>query len=334
MKRLGHVDHGDPMYGWLIGEVFPQLGLRVQSPDVSVYEIVASHGVYIYEVDDGGGPFRVVGKFHGSDLDPSWMFKREIDNITNFKNMGLDQGRYRIPRLLGYNQHINYVLVFEYISGKCLDLFIKDTIFLGRRGELYDALSDVAIFLHILHSRSFDNSRVNFDMEHSYFHETMNRLKQTTPLSRGEEEYLYRLADKWKENHEMWEAHSAYVHGDCTPSNFLFSNNPRLAVLDLERCRRSDPAFDTGRVAGELKHHFIMFTGDGSRAEPFISHFYKKYCSHSDSPNLFHEITRRNPFYQAITELRIAKNPWLSLRHRYVLIQEAKKCLEFIKDGK
>jgi hypothetical protein len=60
-------------------------------------------------------------------------------------------------------------------------------------------------------------------------------------------------------------------------------------------------------------------------AEPFIRHFLKSYSSHfHDYKKAFKEITSRNPFYMAMTELRIG----LSRNYRKWLAYEAMACLK------
>ena len=40
-------------------------------------------------------------------------------------------------------------------------------------------------------------------------------------------------------------------------------------------------------------------------------------------------VTRRLPFFMALTELRIARNEWLSWQHRRRLAREARACLDW-----
>lgn len=326
MNKLGLLQTNDPLYGWMVSEVFPQMGFREKHPTVTVYSIPASNCVYLHKVFGQGKTLRLIGKF-GTDSTSDKMFRKELENYRKLGELDLHNGLYRTMRILAHNSKINHVLVIEYVSGRSLSRIIEAAV-CGNEKGLYHALSELAYFLYLLHSRSNDGSKVNFTREMSYFKATLDQLKGKTPISEGEEAYFNELAERWKNRSEMWEATSSFVHGDCTPSNFVFSKDPRVTALDLERCRRSDPAFDTGRMAGELKHSFLQLTASGERAESFITHFYKSYCSHYDTPEFFSTITKRNPFYQAVTELRIAKNLWLPLDHRHRLIYEAKKCLE------
>lgn len=59
-----------------------------------------------------------------------------------------------------------------------------------------------------------------------------------------------------------------------------------------------------------------------------VRHFLKKCTANFPSPRgAFREITRRLPFYMALTELRIARNDWLDWNYRRRLVWEAHECL-------
>jgi hypothetical protein len=118
------------------------------------------------------------------------------------------------------------------------------------------------------------------------------------------------------------------VHGDATPENFLFGGGLQVIAFDLERTKRADRVFDTGRIAGELKHFFMRATGKKDAAEPFIGHFLWEYACHfPNRDRAFQSITGRTPFYMGITLLRIARNSWIEPEYRRRLINEAKACL-------
>jgi len=333
MQHFCGLYHCDSLNEWLMQQIFPQLGLYDGDGDIEVRQLIGSNRVYRFSTAKNGLEFSVVGKFHGKVLDSpvhkKFLLMQEFQNIQRLQALGFHDGQYQVVRCLGYSEANDYLLVTKYVDGYQLDHFIKEAIFKNDVQGLYDALADLAYFLYLLHSRSIRHDiKVVFNEEYAYAHKTLNRL--TGQTSWEDIEDLSKMVDRWKYKPEMLSVSSVQVHGDCTPTNFIFSDDSRLVALDLERSRRSDPAFDTGRVAGELMHHFIMFTGKTKKAEPLIHHFYKEYCSHSHAPaELFDEITKRNPFYQAITELRIAKNYWISPEHRLRLIDEAKKCLRY-----
>ena len=96
----------------------------------------------------------------------------------------------------------------------------------------------------------------------------------------------------------MWEDQKVIVHGDATPENFMFGNGLSVIAFDLERTKRADRVFDTGRIAGELKHFFMRATGNKDAAEPFIGHFLWEYACHfPNRASAFQSITGRTPFY-------------------------------------
>jgi hypothetical protein len=336
MQRFCELRNCDSLGLWLRHQIFPQLGFsEVNGGSLDACRLRASNRVYLFSAVKDGFPVRVVGKFYGENSDSlrhrKKLLMQEYRNIQLLRKLGFDAGQHQVIRCLGYDEFNDCVLVTNYVEGYQLDFFIKEAIFRNETRPLYDALVDLAYFLWLLHFKTRRaEGKVEFHKECAYAHKTLERLRSQDPTLYGDVEVLSKMIESWKCKAEMWSVPSVQIHGDCTPTNFVFSDNPRLVALDLERSRRGDPAFDTGMVAGELIHHFIMFKGDAKEAEPFIHHLYKQYCFHSSSPDeLFREITGRNPFYQAITELRIAKNNWISPEHRLKLVDEARKCLQY-----
>jgi hypothetical protein len=139
---------------------------------------------------------------------------------------------------------------------------------------------------------------------------------------------LYFLRDQWRAKSCMWEDRAVLVHGDATPSNFLFGRGRHTMAIDLERMKWADRVFDLGRLCGELKHFFFQATGDAHAAEPFIGHLLWEYCCHfPDRVSAFSAITRRTPFHMGITLLRVARNSWIDWEYRWQLVREAKVIL-------
>src|ERR1019366_3746823 len=123
--------------------------------------------------------------------------------------------------------------------------------------------------------------------------------------------------DLWREKPRMWEDRQGFVHGDATPSNFLFGDGLSVIAIDLERMRRADRVFDLGRIARELQHLYLQRTGNKYPPEPFISPFLWEYACHfPDRSRAFQSITGRIPFQMALTLLRIARNSWVDEPHR------------------
>ena len=130
------------------------------------------------------------------------------------------------------------------------------------------------------------------------------------------------LRQHWAQNAAMWADIQVLTHGDATPSNFLFTSHRR--IIDLERMDYRDRAYDVGMVAGELKHHFMLMTGESQCAGPFIGNFLWEYACHfPNREQTFQAIVHRQPFYMGLTLLRIARNSWLDWHYARRLVREA-----------
>ncbi|UCF38380.1 MAG: phosphotransferase, partial [Acidobacteriota bacterium] len=153
------------------------------------------------------------------------------------------------------------------------------------------------------------------------------QLKVAQPISADR---LRHRCDKWEARHEMWSDHQSFVHGDATPTNFIFGpDEETLTAIDFERLHVSDAMYDIGLFAAELKHHFALRIHNAAAAEPFIKCFLEHYFQATDKQEeSYSDFTFRNRFYMALGELRIARNPWLPFGHREWLIHEAGRCLE------
>ena len=117
------------------------------------------------------------------------------------------------------------------------------------------------------------------------------------------------------------------VHGDATPTNFLFPDGQAVA-LDLERLRMADRLWDLSWLAGELKHAWSWRTGKATAAEAAIGHFFRAYLAAlPGDPHLAERLFLLNPFYMALAELRIARNLYLTRDYRRELVAEARRCL-------
>ena len=81
-------------------------------------------------------------------------------------------------------------------------------------------------------------------------------------------------------------------------------------------------------MAGELKHAWGWRTADFAGSEAAIGHFFRMYLA-APGPDtaLTHRVFSLNPFYMALAELRIARNPYLSHDYRRELVAEARRCL-------
>ncbi|MFY9269401.1 MAG: phosphotransferase [Candidatus Manganitrophaceae bacterium] len=331
MNYVGRLPKSDPLYGYLRYDILPQLGFNGASPDFRVYRIPASNHVYLYE--DRHSQTRIIGKFFYdiSDRSPDTAFQymvREFQNLNHLRSIGLTGYPHYIARPLGYNAGLNHVLVEEFCYGTSLTHFISKAIREGAREGLFQKLTALAYFLATLHNRTAGDVTVDFNKDCSYFDRIMEPLKNKGYIGWDEAQEFYHLKDRWREKGDMWEDRQVLVHGDVTPPNILFGDGLWVIAIDLERMKRADRVFDVGRLAAEIKHFFMQYTGDKRLAEPFIGHFLWEYACHFPDRNAaFAAITRRVPFHMGMTLLRIARNDWVTGKYRRELLNEAKKTL-------
>ncbi|MDH4100103.1 MAG: aminoglycoside phosphotransferase family protein [Nitrospirota bacterium] len=331
MIYLGHLSHNDPLHGYLNHEIMPQMGIHGANADFRVFGLQASNHVYLYE--DSRSGVRVVGKFYGGICDRSpesacRRMEREYQNLSYLRGLGFNGYPHYIARPLGRNTGIDCILVQEFCWGIPLTDFIVKAITEGRREALFDKLTSLAWFLATLHNRTATEDRVDFNHDCAYFDRIVDQLRNYGYMKSDEAGALFRLKDQWRERGHMWEDNQVLVHGDVTPTNVLFGDERWVVAIDLERMKRADRVFDVGRVAAEIKHFFMQYTGSGRQAEPFIGHFLWEYACHfPDAHSAFASITRRLPFHMGLTLLRISRNSWISGDYRRRLINAAKKTL-------
>ncbi len=331
MNYLGHLPQSDPLYGYLRYDILPQIGVNGITPNFRVYKIQASNHVYLYE--DRRSQIRLIGKFFGdvSDRSPQTAFRgmeREFNNLNYLRGIGFTGYPHYVARPLSRNASLNCVLVEEFCYGTPLNDFILNAIWKGERETLFRKLTALAYFLATLHNRTATGDRVDFNRDCSYFDRIMEQLTNWGHMGWDEAQEFCQLKDRWRERGIMWEDNQVLVHGDVTPTNILFGDGLWVIAIDLERMKRADRVFDAGRVAGEIKHFFMQYTGDPGLAEPFIGHFLWEYACHfPDRENTFASITRRVPFYLGLTLLRIARNSWIAGKYRRQLLDEAGRTL-------
>ena len=328
MRYVGHLSRKDPLYGYLRHDILQQMGVH-GTPDFRVYKFKASNNVYLYE--DSHSQARVIGKFFRTNRSPQSAFhhmEQEFHNLNYMRGMGFCRYPHYIARPLGYNVNLSCVLVEEFCYGTPLHDLIVNAIQRENREILFQKLTALAYFLVTMHNRTVVNTRVEFGRASSYFDKILKQMKKRGYLGNDESQEFYRLKDRWREKGCMWEDQQVLIHGDVTPSNILFGDGLWVIVVDLERMKLADRVYDLGSMSGELKHFFMQYAGNKALAEPFIGHFLWEYACHfPDRHRAFASITRRLPFYMGLNLLRIARNSWISHKHRRRLLKESKKTL-------
>ena len=283
----------------------------------------------VYRYEESHSRTQVVGKFFlNGNRDGSVAMERmrqEFDNLQVLRGYGLNGYPHHVVRPLGTNESLNGILVEEYCGDAPLSAFINGAIHEARQPRLLAKLTALAYFLATLHNRTANGHSVDFNEDCAYLDRLVRKLQKQNFIGTWDAEELYWLRDLWREKPRMWEDRQVFVHGDATPSNFLFGKGLSVMAIDLERMKRADRVFDLGRIAGELQHSYMQANGNKYAAEPFINHFLWEYACHfPDRDRAFQSITGRLPFQMALTLLRIARNSWIQAPHRQRLIAEAK----------
>ena len=318
----GHLSRNDRLFDYLRYEIFPQLGCDCRD-GIRVFKTNGSNAVYIYE--DRRYCKKVVGKFFYSERQRDWnsairRLEREFDNINEFRSyLG---NHHHVARLLGRNNDLGCLLVVEHCNGDLLDSIIMRSIQSNDDSILYQKLTALAYFLATLHNKSARSRKVDFNEQCRYFCCMLQGIEDVS--EKHERDALWNMCCQWKNDSVVWQDQEVLVHGDATPSNFIFGDGLNVSSFDLERVKRTDRCFDIGMLSAELQHFFMRTTGNKYSAERFIGHFIWEYCCHfPDRLCAFKSIVSRIPFYMGTTLLRIARNRYLDNSYRRQLVKEA-----------
>jgi hypothetical protein len=312
---------------YLKNEIFPRLAAGPYG-DIEESSICRHRPVFLYR--ENHQHLSVVGKPYQFGSMPgahAWAHaEREFENLRLLRDdFGMGEDQFQVVRPLGKNALLSSLVVVGFAPGKPLEHYICKTIYDGQGYRLYDKLGKLAAFFRKLHYNTGIAREVSLGLPQWYLDRVLENLGRWSP-GQNESQSLRHTAADWFYRHDMLEDNEVIVHGDATPTNFLFDND-RVTAIDLEKMKRADRCWDLGFVAAELRHHFLWRTGDASRAEPFIGHFLWEYAG--PDMEFFRRITRRLPFFMALGFLRIARNSWLGDNYRRMLLREATACLQY-----
>jgi aminoglycoside phosphotransferase (APT) family kinase protein len=328
----GQLDSRDPIHTHLALSVLPRAGIKLKRPDFEIKFLNRRQAVYLYE--EKKSQSRFVCKFFGSrrhltEKECRKLLSHEFRSLIGLRAKGFCGYPLRVVRPLSRSEKMNCLLVEDFVNGHDLDYYIEKAAFEGHKDRLLRKLTMLADFLAKLHTATALSGRINFKNTAREFRDTVRSLRQGGLLNTETTGDLLRSCAAWERTTSMWADHSVLVHGDVTPTNFIFHPETGLTAIDLERMRTADRAYDLGFLAAELKNHFAWRILRSEASEPFINHFFQAYCANFSDPRAtFKAVTYRNRFYMALGELRIARNPWLPGRHRSWLCAEALRCLQ------
>ena len=288
-----------------------------------------------------GNGYAVVGKFFSAyppRTPADHGLAQEYDNYLKAAARGLTNGGSRIPRLLGRHPESRLGLLLEAIPGPDLDGLIRRACLQGEAAPLLQGLESLAELLAFFHSRPLPETPVSGLEALGYLDKLRLQLHRAGLLTGEDQAVLAKERGAWEIRLAQFPDRRVLVHGDATPTNFLFPDNggrgrpphSRAVALDLERLRPADRLWDLSWLAGELKHAWSWRTGKAAAAEAAIGHFFRAYLAAlPGDPHLAERLFLLNPFYMALAELRIARNAYLSGDYRRGLVTEARRCLAF-----
>ena len=297
---------------YLKREILPQIAAP---PFGAINAIRMSHQRPVYIYQDEPSQAKIVGKYYqyGSiDMEEAWhKAEKEYFNIKLLRDqVGMKDNHYNIIVPLGRNKVLSALLVLEKAPGQTLDYYIAKAIFENHNQDLFNKLSDLAHFFVRMHRNSDTGRVVSPKLPQWYLGTLLKTLKDSLSGFNNHHWEIENLVSIWWNREGMFKDHEVLVHGDATPTNFLF-HHKKVTGIDLEKMKWADRCWDLGFMAAELKHHFMWRANEGRKAEPFIGHFLWEYAVAFGDTSIFYDITRRLPLYMGLGLLRIARNAWL-----------------------
>jgi aminoglycoside phosphotransferase len=325
MNRLAAAD---PLARALRGLVEAEAGFRPPAGEVCVEPLPASRQVLRFTFP--AGAYAVVGKFFSAyppQVSADVSLAREYDQYLSLPALGLGNGDGLAPRLLGRWPKRSLGLLLEAVPGPDLDHLLLQACVHNDPAPLFRGLEKLARLLGFFHSRPVPAPPVSPQPGLAYLDKVLAQLREAGRLTREDWQALAHERDAWEGRFQDFPDRQVLIHGDATPTNFLFPDG-RAVALDLERLGHGDRLWDLSWVAGELRHAWGWRTADFGGSEAAIRHFFRRYLA-AAGPDaaLTQRIFSLNPFYMALAELRIARNLYLSHDYRRELVAEARRCL-------
>ena len=325
---MNRLSEADPLARDLKGLVEAEVGFRPLAGEVLVEALPSSRKVLRFTFPEDN--YAVVGKFFSASVfrtSADLSLVREYDHYLRLPALGLGNGDGLTPRLLGRWPARSLGLLLEAVPGPDLDHLLLQACVHGNPAPLLRGLEQLARLLARFHSRPVSNLPVSPEPGLAYLDKVMAQLLAAGRLTREDRLALETERACWEDRLVDFTDRQVLIHGDATPTNFLFPNGEAVA-LDLERLGPGDRLWDLSWVAGELKHAWGWRTTNFCGSEAAIRHFFRMYLNATDfDPALTDRLFQLNPFYMALAELRIARNLYLTPDYRRELVAEARRCL-------
>jgi aminoglycoside phosphotransferase len=325
---MNRLSAADPLAHALMRLVGAETGFRPPAGEVCVEPLPSSRKVLRFTFTEND--YAVVGKFFSAyppQASPDLSLAREYGHYLHLPALGLGNGDGLAPRLLGRWPAQSLGLLLEAVSGPDLDHLLLKACIYGEQASLFRGLEKLANLLAFFHSRPVPALPVSPEPALTYLDKVVAQLATAGLLTREDCLALESERAAWEPLFQNFSDRQVLIHGDATPTNFLFPDG-RAVALDLERLRGGDRLWDLSWVAGEIKHAWGWRTADFSGSEGAIRQFFRVYLAAMGlDPALTRRLFGLNPFYMALAELRIARNLYLTREYRRELVAEARRCL-------
>lgn len=323
----GKIDPGSPLYRFL--QELP--GLSARQGSLSLQRLSPKTCVFLCKPDSG--PPSLVCKFFAVRPglpagEACSLMRYELMCLKRLRLEGFNGPPTQVVRPLGSHAEMGCVLVEEFVMGEDLDHAIAAAVHRGDDQCLVSRLHLAAAFFAELHERHQVRRRIPSYRYCQEFRRMVTALSRAEEIPESDLDRLSPLVRRWEAGAEKWDAESTLLHGDATPTNFLFPEEDVIVGIDLERMRLGDPMLDLGFLTADLKHHFAFRAHCAQGAEPFIHDFLEFYRRRRGLAKAdFTSCLDRHRFFMALGELRIARDPSLHPGHRRWLVAEAARCL-------
>lgn len=280
-----------------------------------------SQAVYLYR--ETNSRWKVAAKFYTQkkeDVAQEYAL-REAEIITRIRETGLTTPGGRAIKPLPVWKG---VLFLEHVQGLTLEDIIA--VRRSRPGLLGSSLNQTATFLASLHEKmKCPESERDFESRLDYIRKILKTLREHGVLQENPVVIagLNELIEHWSQKALMREYTPVWIHGDATTSNFIFSEDKQLVVIDWERAKLADPASDLGRLMAEVSHSITQHGGSVTGAQSFVQQVATSYCRALTQQWNCQALMERARFYRALSTLRIARNGWVSRLDRMGLVAQA-----------
>jgi hypothetical protein len=224
---LGKLEYADPPYEILSSKVCPD----VKDP---IFHVNSMSNRSVYKYTEEKTSIATIGKFfklNDPKPDRSLRIKGEYDNLQKIRGYGFDSFPHYVVRPISRENRIGLALLEEFIHGKDLDHYFKKAIYEGDGASLKKKLSKLASFLYIFHKKTEKEEDVELDSVNVYFRKILNKLCQQEIIYPSDKKEYLKLADKWLAKTLLQKTKNGIVHGDSTPTNFIFTGRGDVVAI-------------------------------------------------------------------------------------------------------